>query len=130
MDFSFPAQTVTALMFGAARAGGWLAVCPPFNTRLIPTPVKALLSVAITVPLMPRLEQQAPTAFAVPTVVGGMVEQVFIGVALGFVTQLLFAAFQAAGSLVDTFGGFSVAFAFDPLAQSGTAVFGRFYNLL
>jgi flagellar biosynthetic protein FliR len=59
-----------------------------------------------------------------------VVEQVVVGFALGFVTALFFAAMQAAGSMIDLFGSFSVAFAFDPFANTGTAVFGRFYNIL
>ena len=57
-------------------------------------------------------------------------EQVVVGAALGFLTALFFAAVQAAGSIIDLFGGFSVAFAFDPFAMTGTSVFGRFYNIM
>jgi flagellar biosynthetic protein FliR len=53
-----------------------------------------------------------------------------VGVGLGFLTALFFAAVQAAGDLLDLFGGFSLAFAFDPLSQNQSSVFGRFYNLL
>jgi flagellar biosynthetic protein FliR len=51
-------------------------------------------------------------------------------VALGFLTALVFSAIQAAGDLIDLFGGFSLAFAFDPLMQTGNSVFGKIYGLL
>jgi flagellar biosynthetic protein FliR len=56
--------------------------------------------------------------------------QVLVGLGLGFVTMLLFAAIQGAGSLIDMFAGFSIAQVYDPLSQANAAVFGRFYQLL
>jgi flagellar biosynthesis protein FliR len=122
-------STLVALLLGSIRAAAWLVVCPPFNTRTIPGQVKALLSVAIALPVTPGLAGALPV-LAVPPLLVSALEQVLIGAALGFVTALLFAAVQAAGDLVDLFGGFSIAFAFDPLMMTGNSVFGRFYNLL
>jgi flagellar biosynthesis protein FliR len=120
--------TLLAVLLGSIRAAAWLMVCPPFNTRLIPMPVKALLSVAIALPMAPRLSQQVPD-FTGAAVITAAVEQVVAGMALGFITSLVFAAIQAAGDLIDLFGGFSLATAFDPVSQTPTSVFGRFYNL-
>jgi flagellar biosynthetic protein FliR len=49
---------------------------------------------------------------------------------MGFVTYLLFAAISAAGSLVDVFGGFSLAQGFDPLSMNMNTVFGKFHQML
>jgi flagellar biosynthetic protein FliR len=57
-------------------------------------------------------------------------EQAVVGAALAFITALLFAAVQVAGNLIDLVGGFSLAFAMDPLSAQGNAVFGRVYNLV
>jgi flagellar biosynthetic protein FliR len=62
--------------------------------------------------------------------VSSAVEQLFIGASLGFLTRLLFSAVEAAGSLIDLSGGFSLAFAYDPLSATNTSVFGRFYGVL
>src|SRR5690606_5684810 len=37
---------------------------------------------------------------------------------------------QAAGGLLDLFGGFAMAQVFDPQSNVQTSLFGRFYNLL
>ncbi|MGI5169920.1 flagellar biosynthetic protein FliR [Spirillospora sp. CA-253888] len=123
------AATLLALLLGSIRAAAWLVVCPPFSSKAIPAPVKALLSVAIALPLTPTLAGQVP-ALTAGAVLTAAVEQVAAGVALGFVTSLVFAAIQAAGDLLDLLGGFSLAAAFDPLSQSTNSVFGRFYHLL
>jgi flagellar biosynthetic protein FliR len=122
-------STLVALLLASVRAAAWLAVSPPFSTRTIPGSVKALLSVGIALPVLPGLTGRLPE-LETPALLLSLGEQALVGAALGFVTALLFAAVQAAGDLVDLFGGFSVAFAFDPLALTGNSVFGRFYNLL
>ncbi|GMA88934.1 hypothetical protein GCM10025868_41840 [Angustibacter aerolatus] len=42
----------------------------------------------------------------------------------------MFVAVQSAGDLIDVFGGFSLAFAYDPLMQSGNAVFGKTFQMI
>lgn len=129
MTWQVPTANLLALLLGVVRASAWLVFCPPFNSRTIPAPVKALLAVAIALPMLPKLVGQVPETDTGPIMVA-VAEQVVIGVALGFITALFFAAIQVAGDLIDTFGGFSLAFAFDPFGTSQSSVFGRFYNIV
>jgi flagellar biosynthetic protein FliR len=131
VNVSVPTAELTALMLASVRAAAWLMISPPFNSNTVPTQVKALLSVAIGLPVVPSVVGRMPELGTAGLVVS-MVEQVVIGAALGFITAMLFAAIGAAGSLIDLFGGFSVAFAFDPMGASGNSgagPFGRFYNI-
>jgi flagellar biosynthetic protein FliR len=118
-----------AIMLGAVRAGAWLVICPPFNSRLIPAQIKALLSVGIALPMAPFLRGSIPS-IETSDIIFCAALQVFIGAGLGFITALFFAAVQAAGDLLDVFGGFTLAMAFDPLSQNQSSIFGRFYNLI
>ncbi|MEV4636021.1 flagellar biosynthetic protein FliR [Actinoplanes sp. NPDC049548] len=120
---------LVAVLLGAARAGAWLLLCPPFNSRLIPGQVKALLSVGIALPMTPYLTTSVPT-IQTSAIISAAVLQIFVGAALGFITFLFFAAIQAAGDMIDVFGGFTLATAYDPLSQNQSSVFGRFYNLV
>jgi flagellar biosynthetic protein FliR len=123
-----PIAEMIAIMLGAVRAGAWLMICPPFNSRMIPPQVKALLSVAIALPMAPYLRGTLPS-IETADIIASAALQVFVGAALGFITALFFAAIQAAGDLIDVFGGFTLAMAFDPLSLSQSSIFGRFYNL-
>ncbi|MBG0818497.1 flagellar biosynthetic protein FliR [Planomonospora sp. ID82291] len=121
--------TLVALLLASVRSAAWLLISPPFNNKAIPGTVKALLSVAIALPMAPALAAQitdiSPAAMLVVAA-----EQAVVGVALGFLTAMVFAAVQAAGDLLDIFGGFSLATAFDPMSMSANSVFGKFYGLL
>jgi flagellar biosynthetic protein FliR len=129
MNSDVPIAELIAIMLGAVRAGAWLVICPPFNSRLIPAQIKALLSVAIALPMAPYLRTSIPS-IETADIIACAALQVFVGAALGFLTALFFAAVQAAGDLLDVFGGFTLAMAFDPLSLSQSSIFGRFYNLM
>jgi flagellar biosynthetic protein FliR len=132
VNLSVPTASLTALLLASVRAAAWLTISPPFNGRVVPAQIKAVLSVAVALPVVPSVAGHVPQLGTAAFVVS-LVEQIVFGSALGFLTALLFAALAAAGNLIDLFGGFSVAFAFDPMGASGNAgagVFSRFYNLL
>jgi flagellar biosynthetic protein FliR len=123
------AEWAAGFLLAMVRAVAWVFTCPPFGTQFVPTTVKLGLAGALTVAMGPHLEDMAVPLDA-GHLVGAAVLQVFAGVALGFIGILLFSSFQAAGSFIDLFGGFTVAQLYDPLTQQTTSVFGRFYQLL
>jgi flagellar biosynthesis protein FliR len=129
MDLEVPATTLAALLLGTARAAGFVLLSPPFNSRSIPAPVKGALAMALSVALMSRIAPGMPEPTAGFLVVGTLTE-VVIGAALGFVVQVLFAAVQYAGDLIDMTGGFSLQPAYDPLAMTMSSSVGRLHYLL
>ena len=129
MDLEVPAGSLVALLLGTARATGFVLLAPPFNSRSIPAPVKGALALALSVVLMTRIAPDLPeptTGF----IVVGAVTEVVIGAALGFVVQVLFAAVQYAGDLIDLTGGFSLQPAYDPLSMTTSSSVGRLHYLL
>ena len=120
---------VVGFVLAVVRAAAWVALIPPFASRSIPAPVKIGLAAALALPVAPRLAADPPSLETAP-LVGAVLFQVGVGLGLGFLTSLLFGAVQAAGDLIDLFGGFTIAQAYDPLSNSSSALFGRFYQLL
>jgi flagellar biosynthetic protein FliR len=129
MNWNVPIADMLAILLGACRTGAFMALSPPFNSRLIPTQVKALLSVGLTLPLFPYLRGTVPS-LETSDIIFAVALQIFIGSALGFIVLMLFSALQAAGDMLDLFGGFTLATAYDPLSFNQSSVFGRFYNLV
>jgi flagellar biosynthetic protein FliR len=129
VQVSLALPSLLGLLLGSVRSAAWLFIAPPFATRTIPATVKAGLSVALALPVADRIGGQLP-ALSTPDLIAAVVLQVASGAALGFLTYLLFAAIQAAGDLIDVFGGFTLAAAYDPLGMAQSSVFGRFHQLL
>lgn len=129
MGIELAMPTLLGLLLGSVRSAAWLLVSPPFATRTIPGTVKATLAVALALPVATQIGPAIPE-LSTGALISAVVLQVVTGAALGFVTYLLFAAIQAAGDLIDLFGGFTLAQAYDPMSMSQSSIFGRFHQLL
>jgi flagellar biosynthesis protein FliR len=120
-------EPLVAYLLASVRIVAWLAVVPPFSGRTLPTMVKVVLSLGLAFAVVPE-GQEIPLGTV--ELVLNVGTQVLIGLAMGFVTYLLLAAVAAAGSLIDVFGGFSLAQGFDPLGLNSNTVFGKFHQML
>ncbi len=131
MTLSIAAGPLTAYLLASVRIIAWLAIVPPFSTKVMPVTAKVVLSLGLALAVAPAATADvvAPPASTLALVVS-VVTQVAIGAGMGFVTYLLLAAIAAAGSLIDLFGGFSIAQAFDPLGMNTNSVFGKFHQML
>jgi flagellar biosynthesis protein FliR len=127
MIFTISGEPLVAYLLASVRIVAWLAVVPPFSGRTVPSMVKVVLGLGLAFAAVPNGEQ-------IPLDTVGLLlnvaTQVAVGVAMGFVCHLLLAAIAAAGSLVDVFGGFSLAQGFDPLSMNANTVFGKFHQML
>lgn len=129
MNLTFSTATLVALMLASTRVLAWLVIAPPFATAGLPRSVKPMIAVALALAVTPLAARHVPATDIGP-LVGAIAINVVVGAALGFGTRLIFTAVEAAGSLIDLFGGFSLAFALDPMSETNTSVFGRFYGLM
>ena len=129
MTTALSVDLVLGYLLAVVRASAWLLVVPPFNTRIIPTQAKIAFAISLAIPVAPRIAETAPPPEVGPLVMATLM-QIAVGLALGFVVQMLFAAVQAAGELIDLFAGFTIAATYDPFTAANQAVFGRFYQLL
>lgn len=129
MQISVPGEALTAYLLASIRIVAWLAVVPPFSSRAVPTMAKVVLSLGLAFAVAPSLSGTTmPTS--TPALVMETLTQVAIGASMGLVTFLLLSAIAAAGSLIDVFGGFSLAQGFDPLGMNTNTVFGTFHQML
>jgi flagellar biosynthetic protein FliR len=60
---------------------------------------------------------------------GALVLEIGVGVLMGFLVYLVFAAVQSAGSLIDLMSGFQMAQAFDPQSMINGAQFTRLFQM-
>jgi flagellar biosynthetic protein FliR len=131
MNFDFPISQgmLVGFLLAMCRSLAWVLTCPPFGTRLVPNQAKLGLSVAFALSLAPRLaDQQVPLETG--PIAAAVILQIGAGLALGLLGMIVFSSVSAAGSLIDLFGGFSMAQILDPLSGVQNSIFGRFYQLL
>jgi flagellar biosynthetic protein FliR len=117
-----------AVMLGGVRLVAFLVVAPPFSYNSFPMRIKAMLAVALAIAVAPRIsEGYQPMDTA--GYFSALAIEVLLGLLLGFLVYVGFAAVQAAGNLVDLFGGFQLAQAFDPQAMVNGAQFTRLFHM-
>jgi flagellar biosynthetic protein FliR len=129
VKFSIDTAAMTAFVLVLVRTSVFVFFAPPFNTRAIPTTVKAGLAAALSLAIAPTVP---PSSLSLDTgpFIGAIVTQAVVGLAMALTMLLLMTAVQSAGALIDVFAGFSLAALYDPLSENTTSVFGRFYQLL
>lgn len=112
------------------RIAACLMVAPAFGAGFVPARLRIVLAGAIAwlvVPLLPPAPDIEP--FSLPGLLV-IAQQILIGVAIGFVLQLVFDAVGLAGQLLANTMGLSFAFNVDPLRGASTAAIGQFYVIL
>jgi len=129
MSVELGTASLVTLLLASIRITAWMAISPPFATSGIPRTIRVMLGVGLALAVTGVARDHAPAAELAP-LVSSAVEQLVIGASLGFITRLLFAAVESAGSLIDLTGGFSMAMAYDPMTSNTNSVIGKFYSLL
>ena len=112
------------------RIGACLMVAPMFGASYVPPRIRIVLAGAMTLVALPMIPHaQAMTVLSADGVIT-TVEQIVIGVALGFVLQLMFDALTLGGQILANGMGLGFAFNIDPLRGVTTPALGQFYTLL
>jgi flagellar biosynthetic protein FliR len=87
-----------------------------------------ILGIGLAIGVAPRVAVGYESLATGPFLLA-LLTQLLVGLALGFLVFLVFAAVQSAGALVDLFGGFTLAQAYDPQSQVNGAQFTRLFQM-
>ncbi|GAA1109609.1 flagellar biosynthetic protein FliR [Arthrobacter flavus] len=119
---------IEATMLAGVRIIAFLVIAPPFSYNGIPARIKAMLAIGLAL----AVSQQVTDGYESPGTAGyitALILELVVGAALGFLVLVVFSAIQAAGSLIDLFGGFSLAQGFDPQSMVNGAQFTRLFQM-
>lgn len=117
-----------AVMLAGVRIAAFLVIAPPFSHNSIPLRIKGMLSLGVALAVSPVVTKD----YASPNLGGfflALVLELATGATLGFLVLIVYAAVTSAGSLIDLFGGFQMAAAFDPQGMINGAQFTRLFQL-
>jgi flagellar biosynthesis protein FliR len=105
---------VGGLLWPFFRIGGFLLASPIIGTQLVPARTRIVLAALITAALapnlapMPQIDALSPASFVL------VAQQVLIGVAMGFVLQVLWQLFVVSGQIIAMHMGLGFASMVDP----------------
>ncbi|MFC5502344.1 flagellar biosynthetic protein FliR [Lysinimonas soli] len=117
----------TVLLAGV-RIVAFLIVAPPFSHGAFQNRIRVMIGLGLAVAVAPTLSAGSQPLDTGPFI-ETLVMQVIVGLGLGFLIQLAFAALQSAGGLIDLFGGFQLAQGYDPQSLVDGAQFTRLFEI-
>jgi flagellar biosynthetic protein FliR len=121
---------ITPLLWPFLRTLALLSVMPLLGTRVVPTRVRIALAALValaaqaSLPAMPVVALDSWLAFML------VLQQLLIGISLGFAVRLVFAAIELAGEVVGLQMGLNFAGFFDPMTASQTTATSRFFGAI
>lgn len=122
-------DTIVGALFVLGRLSGLVLSLPVIGTNSVPRQVKLLLVLSLTAVLAPVVP--AP---ALPPTIGllafGMVSELALGVAIGFVARMIFSALSVAGEVIGMQTGHAAAAQFDPSLMVAQGPLGLLATLL
>jgi flagellar biosynthesis protein FliR len=121
---------ISQLYWPFIRIGACFMVAPAFGALFLPARMRLVLAGAVAYLVAPLIPQPTGIIAFSPAGIVITIQQVIIGVSLGFALQILFDAVSMGGQLLANSMGLSFAFNVDPMRGTGTPALGQLYALL
>ena len=121
---------IVAFIFPLARILAFIAAAPLWSTAGIPRRTRLILGIGITIALAPGLPAMPEVQPASLSGLWIMLQQMLIGIGMGFAARIVFAAFDLAGEFIGLQMGLGFATFYDPLSSSQTPVIAEFFGLI
>ncbi|NYT35516.1 flagellar biosynthetic protein FliR [Allopusillimonas soli] len=121
---------MNAFLLPFIRVLALVGSAPLLGESSIPAKVKVGLSALTAIAIAPTLQTMPDIVTGSYTFLWLAMQQVLIGIALGLVMRIVFAAVQTAGEFIGLQMGLSFASFFDPATGANTAVLSRLMNTM
>ncbi len=119
---------LTPILWPFLRALALFSALPVLGTRTVPMRVRVALAAFIAFAAQPSLPEQPLVTLDSPLAVMLVVQQVLIGVALGFAVRVVFTAIEFAGEVIGLQMGLNFAAFFDPMSAGTATATSRFFG--
>ncbi len=121
---------ITPLLWPFLRALALFSALPVLGTRTVPTRVRIGLAAFIALAAQPSLPEMPVVPLDSPPAALLVIQQVLIGVAIGFAVRVVFAAVEFAGELIGLQMGLNFAGFFDPVSAGTATATSRLFGTM
>ena len=101
---------------------------PIFSSKSIPVRARIALAFCISLASQASLQDQPLISLSSPEALGAVMQQVGIGLAIGFTVRLVFASIELAGEIVGFQMGLNFASFFDPSFNTQSSAVAKFFG--
>ncbi len=121
---------LAALIYPLVRILALIASSPIFGNSQIPIPVKVGFSVVLAIIIAPTIGAVPQVALSSPQGLLIMIQQIIIGLAMGFTISLIFNAVDMAGELAGLQMGLGFASFYDPVNAVQSAIISQWLGII
>lgn len=121
---------LAALIFPLTRILAMIASSPVLGNKQLPVRVKIGLSVLLAIIIAPTMAPMPPVAIGSPQGLLIMIQQIVIGVAMGFTMRLIFTAVEMAGELAGLQMGLGFASFYDPINATHSPIIAQWVGII
>lgn len=121
---------LVAFIFPFTRILALVASSPILGNRQVPVRVKVGLSILMTILIAPTLTHLPQVEVGSPQGLLILIQQFFIGTAMGFTMRLIFTSVEMAGEISGLQMGLGFASFYDPLNASFTPVIAQWLSII
>ncbi len=132
IDFGFGAleDEFWRLLFVMTRIGAALVAAPLFGATSVPPQLRVVAAGAVAVMICAWTPVQAPEALLSLSGMVSVAGEVLVGLSLGFILQLAFAAPVMAAEVIGGSMGMSMATAVDPNSGAQSPALGQYFSVV
>jgi len=123
-------ETLAAYVWPFVRIGAFLMVMPLVGGSFVPVRVRLILAVALTITIAPLVPATATQEVLSAAGLVMMIQEIGIGVAMGFLVQLVFDAIALGGQVIGMSMGLGFAVFLDRARGVSIPVLGQLFMML
>jgi flagellar biosynthetic protein FliR len=120
---------ITPVLWPFLRVLALFSALPVFAQRTVPMRLRVALAALIALAAQATLPAVAPVPLDSPLALLLVVQQLVIGLSIGFAVRVVFAAAEFAGETIGLQMGLSYAAFFDPSSGGQSTTMGRFFGV-
>lgn len=123
-------NTIVGFILVLARVSPMFLLAPPFNSTMVPPRARLIIACGISVGLAPLALRGQAIPSEVMAIAGLALKEILIGLGFAFSIACLFAAVDAAGSMIDTQIGLSYGSLINPVDNTESGSISQLYSMV
>lgn len=127
MDYTAFIAQWSQIFWPMARIGGLMLTMPVFSSALVPARIKVIFVVVLAMVSAPFIPKELSFLHFKGVFLIYIMQEVFLGIIMGFILQIVFQSFVVAGQIVAMQSGLGFAVMVDPASRASVPLISQFY---
>jgi len=123
-------NTIVGFILVLARVSPLFLLAPPFNSTMVPARARLIIAVGISIGIAPLALHGQAIPSAAMKIAGLALKEIVIGLGFAFSIACLFAAVDAAGSMIDTQIGMTFGSLINPVDNTQSGSMSQLYSMV